>query len=161
MTSTIASLLSLLLSPLASTIFTVRSSQVVHDVPVKLVQDVGFPANWDALIPAYNAVNVASSIFLSNGSMLPYATSEWAFPMFEIDEEALQPHQSLFNTTLELTMTGIITAANCEDTSITWSFNNSVDDAYPYKAEAVGKISGARIAENFTGYGGTQLYVPR
>ena len=80
-----------------------------------LCQDLAFATGWDALAPAYSAINTASSIFSANATFPPYTTAQWALPAFQLEKTVLP------NSTLSAVLPAILTATNCERTQIAWS----------------------------------------
>lgn len=140
--SSIASLLALIISPLASAIFIVKTAPSSQTVTGSLQQNLAFVPEWDAVGPAYSAANLVSTVFLANGSLPPYATSGWAFPSFALDSSVSAGISS--NSTLSLTLPGIVTAANCEDTDITFNILPlHAGDNNRYNASMKGKQSGS------------------
>ena len=106
------------LSPLASTLLVIKPSPYRNVRTGQLSQDIGFVTQWDALLPAYSAINLASSICLANASFPPYVTPQWALPAFQLHTPA---SQGLFNSTLSTVLPGIQTSVNCENTKIVWN----------------------------------------
>ncbi|KAI0045078.1 hypothetical protein FA95DRAFT_1608004 [Auriscalpium vulgare] len=124
-TSGVAALLALSLSPLAST-------------------SIGILPDYDALIPAYSAVNSLASIFLTGAPLPPYVTESWAFPSFDLEETG---PAGISNSTIYVpNYPGLISRANCEDTVIKFQ------DASAW-ANAVGKSSGRISVVSVAYYG--------
>lgn len=128
----------MLLSPLASTMFVVKRTKTSSNTKATLTQQLGFVDGWQDVLPAYSAANLASSIFLSNGSMPPYITENWAFPSFDTIGSIAE---GVSSPTITADLPGILTSANCEDTNITFS-SNTGNTYYLWNAQITGKKTG-------------------
>ncbi|KAI0066681.1 hypothetical protein BV25DRAFT_1417148 [Artomyces pyxidatus] len=154
MASSVATLLSLVLSPLASSVFVVRAAQLHQGISGFISQSVGFSAQWDALIPAYNAVNAVASMFLSEGTPPQYVYASWAFPAFELFYEPTPGISDNGNFTVELPT--IVTEDGCEETNITYQDQGPGNSSFRYLATVTGVRSGATFTVELPGFGTTQ-----
>ncbi|KAI0045086.1 hypothetical protein FA95DRAFT_1608006 [Auriscalpium vulgare] len=142
-TSGVAALLALTLSPLASTVFVVRVAPHQQEATMHQTQSIGLPFEYDEpLAAAYHSMNFLASKFLSGAPLPPYVTESWAFPSFDLEETGMV---GTSNSTLHVpNYPGLLSRANCEDTSIEFSSKPAdLDSGFP--ADAVGKSSGRII----------------
>ncbi|KAI0045082.1 hypothetical protein FA95DRAFT_171186 [Auriscalpium vulgare] len=138
-TSGVAALLALILSPLASTVFVVKASPQQHKITMHQTQSIGFVLGYDTLVPESHAMNSLASKFLSGATLPPYVTESWAFPSFDLEETG---PTGISNSTLYVpNYPGLLSRANCEDTSIEFS-SKPADLDNGFTATAVGKSSG-------------------
>ncbi|KAI0045089.1 hypothetical protein FA95DRAFT_171026 [Auriscalpium vulgare] len=156
-TTGVAALLALILSPLASTVFVVRVAPHQQEVTMHQNQTIGFPFEYDGLVAAYHAVSHLETKYLSGAPLPPYVAGSWAFPSFDLEETGMAGTSN--STVYVPSYPGLISRANCEDTSIEIrDLQTDTDDRF--QANAVGKTSG-RIYPVYinTYYGLPDVYV--
>ncbi|KIJ41180.1 hypothetical protein M422DRAFT_48674 [Sphaerobolus stellatus SS14] len=119
--STFATLLSLALSPLSSTLFTIKPTQYPRSANVLVSSTPGLASGWDDLAPSFSAASHLASTFSGGASLPPYVTKDWAFPSFNLSD-----HIDGGRTSTTIVISAIKSTASCEATfTPTWFYSDN------------------------------------
>ncbi|KIJ44716.1 hypothetical protein M422DRAFT_47141 [Sphaerobolus stellatus SS14] len=119
--STFATLLSLALSPLSSTLFTIKPTQYPRSANVLVSSTPGLASGWDDLAPSFSAASHLASTFSGGASLPPYVTKDWAFPSFNLSD-----HIDGGRTNTTIVISAIKSTASCEATfTPTWFYSDN------------------------------------